>query len=278
MKKDMINKRIISILSFVIIALLGINIKTVIDKNEIKKEIEILNIKKKSEQAITSAERTAYLRGLGHVRLHFSPDGHPAFGYKADINTFVRSEDNKVEIIESNEKWIKVNISGWIPKWYLTTNAPKYDEFRYVFPTEKRTVKEDCRLYLTPEENEDVINPELLEVDINSVQLKYGQVVEVIYEYEEWCYVKRYILWDANHYREGWVKKSNLATLEELKPSEIMIKKGTLVQVYDDGYKLTALDENAYGRIEEKKDGWYDVSLPGATIVRVKEEDVTYGN
>lgn len=267
------NKRNIMILLLLIFSVV-VNIKLVIDKNKISDKIEALKSENVNNQVETSTENTAYLRGLGHVKLYYSTDDQPSFGYKADVNTSVQSDDNKVEIIEDNGEWAKISISGWIPKWYLTNDYPKENEIRHIYPNQKRTVKEDCHLSFIPEENDKVINPEIIKSDYSGLKLKRGQVVELIYEYDEWYYVKRFILWDANDYTEGWVKKSYLVTFEELQPSEVMIKKGT--KIYDSNNELITLDENVYGRIRNEKDGWYEITLPGASLLRVKKEDITY--
>lgn len=285
--KENINKKIIFILFFIVVILISVNIITLIDRNKMKKEIEVLNTKKEikglssrkeNEQNVKPMKQTAYLRGLGHVKLHFLPTGHPTFGYKADVNTFVWSDDNKVEIIEGRKGWSRININGWIPSWYLSIKLPTREEIEYLVKGQKRTVNKDTRLYLTPEDNSEVIGSKSITPDKSAAELYAGQIVELVYKYEEWYYVKRYVLWDANNYREGWVKKSDLSTFEELKPDEVMIRKGTLIYGFEEDDKKVKLDENIYGRILSYKDGWYEIVTPGAGYLRVKEKDVTHGN
>ena len=231
------------------------------------KQIEELDLEKANVQNVTYDNNYAYLRGYANIKLHYSQGSHPAFGYKADINPYIIENDGKVEVVESNDTWSKIYISGWIPNWYLIYDKLANDEIKPLNTSERRTVIEDCNLYLTPDENSKI------NVDSSATKLSSGQVVEILYEYDDWYYVKRYILWDSNNFPEGWVKKSQVATFDEIKPSEVMIRKGTII--YESG-KQIELDRNRFGRIESENDGWVNITLPGASFLKVKKDDVIY--
>lgn len=245
------NKRIIVVLVLIIIFLSAIIIYMLVDRQEIIDD---------------TTHETSYMRWLGNVKLHYETGSHPAFGYKADVNTSSFIEDNVVEIIDSKDGWVKINISGWIPEWYLISDRSTTKETRSIYPTQRRTVKEDTRLYLTPEIDSNIC------VNDSSLSLLSGQVVELLYEYEDWYYVKRYILWDSNDYPEGWIEKKYLATFDEVKPSEVLIKKGTIVGI-DNPIEL---DSDIKGKILSKEDEWYEITYPGAGFLEVKKEDVIY--
>ncbi len=67
--------------------------------------------------------------------------------------------------------------------------------------------------------------------------------------------MKRFIQWDANENPEGWVNESHLATFDELKLTEIMIKKGTMAYEWDSETEIGKLEEDTYGHIIDIKDG-----------------------
>lgn len=247
-----------------ILVLLSTNVITLIDNKEIREELE--SLKQQESQKVNTNKTTAFLKKIGDIKLHYNNGGYPAFGYKANINTFL-AEDNKVEIIEEKENWSRVNITGWIPSWYLITNKPIEEEGYSISQPQYRTVQSDCQLYLAPN---------VPSANKNDAVLSTGQVVKLLYNYNDWYYVQRLVKWDANEFPEGWVKKSNLATFDQLKPSEVMIKKGTMTYEYGSDVEVGKLNRDIYGRIKEINNGWCDLSAPGAFPLRVRVEDITF--
>lgn len=96
---------------------------------------------------------------------------------------------------------------GWVFKWYLTTTAGGITPVKRS-PYEK-VIKENCSFYTFPKENES-----------DGYELKKGDVVHIMEEYNDW-YCVELIKYEDKTYVDKWVKKSNTI---DLKDSDIKVE------------------------------------------------------
>ena len=193
----------------------------------------ISELKAENERLKTSlgVKKVAYLRphdSIDSLSLQYGTKLQPSVGYMGAIKTF--DFDSKaytqVKVLETQEEWAKISIEAYIPKWYLVDKQGK--EFNQVdiihsVSNKKLFTKEQCAMKLSPNEK-----------SFTQLNLEKGKAVYVTKEYGNWYFVQLQQTRSSSEFSEGWIKKSQLGTINETVPLEAVIRKGTLVREYYD--------------------------------------------
>lgn len=240
----------------------------------LQNQIAVENNKKASDY------KTTMLKDIKNMPLYGSyyDDSIPAYGPIATLNASAMNFEQSMKIIEQNDYLTKVVIEGVIPTWNLTDQADVFfssvDKDMYVI--------ENAYLYIEPSIEGHILR------DISS-----GRAVHVIYEDRDWYYIKINRLVSPNDIRTGWIKKLKLGTTKDFTTRlnlDVCIPAGKTIYTIDQNDKIVESQYNEqwwsymyesgviWGHIFEEKDAYYVVSLPGASLVAIKQEDARFAD
>ena len=182
-------------------------------------------------KASIGVKKVAYLRphdSIDTLSLQYGTKLQPSVGYMGAIKTF--DFDSKaytqVKVLETKEEWAKISMEAYIPKWYLVDKQGKdfkQEDIIHSINNKKLFTKEKCDMKLSPDEK-----------SFTQLSLEKGKAVYVTKEYGNWYFIHLQQTRNNTEFSEGWVKKSQLGTINETVPLEAIIKKGTLIKEYYD--------------------------------------------
>lgn len=243
-------------------------------KSEIKKLIaENQELKTKSEasekgnQEITNLEEIILVDAdidlYGKINELNGEVMRPAFGHTAQLNPSAINIEKSMRILERGSSYTKISIEGYIPTWYLRGDQPI--GLRSI--CEDAYILEDSLLYLSPNKEDKLLG-----------SIREGKAVKILYQYNEWYYIKCYVNNDANVFGKGWIEQSkvgNKAQFETVLGIEVKLKNGS------EGYKKVQAivgerNKELWGYIFSENKDTYTISFPGAYSEDIDKFDVIF--
>ncbi|QUI23019.1 hypothetical protein HZI73_12270 [Vallitalea pronyensis] len=263
------------------------------DKKVASLEAEIIKLKQENSQLrhlnatinnqATSETTEVMLKEIDGLPIYGSyyDNSIPAYGPIAMLNPIAINFEQTMTIIEQNDYLTKVIIEGVIPTWNLD-NKPNVSFNRI---HKDMYFIEDAKLYIEPQKEGHMLR-----------EITTGRAAHVLYQNNDWYYVTLNRLDSPNDIRTGWVEKDKLGSYEDfttLLDVDVCIPLGTTLYTIDYTIDQTMLFKESpdnelwryysnepgdvWGYIVEEKDTYYVISIPGASIVAIQQEDAYFG-
>lgn len=186
----------------------------------------------------------------------------PAYGPIAILNPYAINTENSIKIISEDEYFTKIEIVGYIPKWYILKEEMDTINNSYG----ERYVIENCPLNILPENDSIAVN-----------HLTKGTAVKIGFESMGWYYVESYKVRDANEVYWGWIHKDflgNISDFESIMNLDAQVKRG--ITAIDDDEERVIYESNLWGEIIEEREDTYIISFPGLWFLEVNKNDVRF--